>query len=508
MRQNGTVPNDVPSIRIEPEHPGEERDRPSNNQSGNTDFGRRAVLAGVAAIGLVVLIIVALRPEPGRTADGSARQAPTTTVVDETETATTEPPQQQGPIAAQIIELDDSIREVADASIGYLGVLEVSAPRAQPPVIRSVDGVDWSPVESVVIEPDDLDLLRSRFAAFIGLRTTETGFSVLRVRQLFAAPGRSSTGLFVTDRLLSADGVEWAPDSTFNEITARQSVRLPTGGSDLLLSVTPSIPDALERRTGKIDRTNAQALPELECSLRGSSIDREFIDSCDAEASDSTPEPPCSSDYVDSVEQFEFAVVNPASIEGVYFGRGLITSPEVVVGTDEVSVVVAIAGAISSQPAGCVGDVVDPRSIGLAIWEGSTSPARHVSLDLAGTSIDSDALRDAVAVGPLDDSLLVTTGDALLSVHLDGSVEVLGALDGVDLDVQVPRAYATSDGLMLVDVRDGVLRSWEVDATGVMTMQQTVLEQAGFGNVRFADANIVLLSGPSQDQAIQLPERN
>ena len=500
---------DAPSIRIEPEHPDGDRGQPKGTDPSNN--GRVRFLTGLAAVvgvAVVMLALIVLQPEEGRTADGSERRAPTPSTVAESPT-TTDAEVQPDPLVANLIDLDASIREVVNASVGYLGVLAVPAPRAEPPIMRSIDGLEWAAVESVVVEPDDLDLLRSRFASFIGLRSTETGFSVLRVRQQFAAPGRSATGFFVTDRLLSDDGVEWTLDDDFTDITARQAVSLASGSGDLMLSVTPPIPDFLERRTGRIDRAIAQALPEPECELRGSSIDRQFIDSCDAEDAVATPEPECSSEYLSSVEPFEFAVVNPTSIAGRYLGHGLVTSPEVIERESSPPVVAALVRAISTPPADCVGTVLDtpdPRPMSLAIWESPEAPARHVPLDLSVNNIDPIALQDAVALGPLGDSLLLTTRNQLIRVNLDGSADVFNrdVLEGVDLDLQVPRAFPTSDGLMLVDVRDGVLRIWNISEDGVRAMQEPVFEQTGFGEVRFADSRIVLISGPSRDQVIQL----
>ena len=500
------VSNDVPSIRIEPELPEGHGGRPHEiDPNRGPDFGRSAAIVAIGVIAALVVAFVVLRPETGRSADGSERQAPTTTVAEETST-TIEPVEEPQPLFAQFLDLDHSIREVVPAPIGYLGVLDTIAPRAEPPMVRSIDGVEWIEVDSQVIEPDDLDLVRSRFGAFIGLRTDETGFSVLRVRQLLSEPGRTDTGIFVIDRLLSEQGAQWTLDTAFTEITGRQAVALNSGGGDLVLSTTPPRPDFLERRTG---RSQVAALSDLECSLRGSSLDRLFIDSCGEEGVEEISEPECSEAYLDSIESFDFAVVDSGT-EGSYSGRGLLTSPEVIETGSIGPAVVALAGAISDQPANCVGTVLDSperRPVGLAIWrENPNVPeVRHVPLDLANSEVDETELRDAVAIGPLGESLLVTTSDRLVRIWLDGTVEPFGSLTGVDLNVQVPKVFPTPNGLMLVDVRDGLLRIWDVDEDGVTAFEEPVFEQSGFGDVRFVDSNVVVVSSSSQDFAIQLP---
>ena len=491
----------ITSIQIEHETTSENDETPR----GKSKNRGRALLAGAVALATIVIAIFALRPDAGEAADGNVREAPTTTTEPPATPSTTEA---QPPLVAVAIELESAIRGVVQAEIGYLGVLDTAGPRALPPIVRSVDGLAWNSIEAEVIEGDDLDLVRSRFAVFLGLRATSGEFTILRVRESFAEPGRTSTGFFVVDRLVSSDGLLWEPDATFEEVVVRQSISLTTGSGALLLNTFGPIP------TTSAIPSFREAISNLDCSPRGSSLDLLFLENCgggSSSAGDAANDAPnqqaaCAFDYFNDVEAAtslaEFRIIDDDGASGTFSATGLLTSPQVI---PESGLIAALARPIPAPPLDCpVASPVEDRPLGIHVWSGPGESTYVPLANLASSGIDDSELATAVAIGPSGEALLIATVDNLVRVELDGTVELLADLGPINLVDGVPAALPVANGINLVDVRDGVLRRWTITDSDATVVEEPVFEQAGFEKVIYADDNVIVTFSPNTDRAIRI----
>ena len=493
-----------PSIRIETEQvdaPGSVGEVAVNKRPPLGPALFVALLAGV-----VVVVLLLLRPDAGQTADGSSREAPPATTdapVDGPEEAESSTPLE--PLEAQVIDAEAAIRAVVPDDVGYLGLLDIAAPRAAPPLLSSFDGVRWSGTEATVIEPDDLDLVRSRFASFVGLRSTELGFTILRVRQEFAEPGRISTGNFVVDRLASPDGVAWRPDESFDELLVRQAMPDTTGSGDLLLSTRGRLPSSSATPPPEITPSN------LDCTPRGSSLDLLFLEDCSTSATDATPADadaglvPCAVQYLRQVElgsaMSEFLLIDSDATSDTFFGRGLLTAPQVL---PESGFLAALTRPIPERPADCEVLASEARPLAIHVWQGPGVGGYNAVSNLEAAGVTESELATAVSLGPLGNGILVATTDSLVRIELNGRVERLSDLRSIDIRDGVPTSLPVAGGTELVDVRDGVLRQWTVTEAGTEMSEMQLSEQSGFARVTFADEDVIVTFSPNTDRAIRL----
>lgn len=459
---------------------------------------------------LIAIAFVALRPESGQAADGSDRQAPTTTTEAPAETTTTQPP----PLTAELIDLDGAIREVVRAPIGYVGVLEQVAPRGAPPVLRSTNGVEWATVDAEVIETDEFDLLRSRFAAFIGLRAIDDGFTVLRVRQLLAEPGRTDTGLFVVDRIASEAGASWRVDPTFDEVLVGQAMPFVTASGTFLLNTLGPLPDTPQITVGGGEEI-LNALSSLDCSPRGSSIDLLLLDGCgDSAATGASGEvgeidaATCRANYLDDVsavtDRSEFVVIDDTGVSDAFRAAGLASAPQEIDGS---GLFAALLHPIPEPPVECQSENFGfpvGRPAAIQVW---TEPGEggYVPLDLDVVNLEPRQVLGGVSVGSVNGDLLVATSESLVRVALDGTVSTVGSLDGIDLFDGVPAARTVDGGTEVIDIRDGVLRRFAIVDGQSSVGQEPVFEQAGFLDVRFVDDDVIVAFSSDGDRAIRLP---
>ena len=502
-----------PSIRVEVETP--EAQGQSGNGTPSPEVRRSkgtAVLVAAAAIGLVIVLLVVLRPDDGESADGSTRQAPTATTVapvaqsDEADALA----ETSLPLSARLIDLETPLRGIVAAEVGYLSVDGTVAPRAAPPLLRSIDGVDWQPAGAEVVEPDDLDLIRSRFAAFVGLRSTTDGFTILRIRQQLAEPGRSSTGFVAIDRLVSDNGAVWVPDAQFTEVISPQAMPFASSNGDVLLGTGGSIPTTSARPT----LAPTSPLASIDCSPRGSSVDLLFLENCEvpSEASttdETTQEPdPCIEIHLAAVDaaslQSEFIVVDPVGPSRAFSARGLLTSPHAV---SEQGAFAALTQPTPPPPAECdlTGlELPTAREFAIHIWEQPGEGTSTQLTDLDAAAVSESELATAVTLGAIQDGLLIATVDSLLRIDVTGAVERLGDFDSIDIRDGIPNATTTDDGAELLDIRDGVLRRWSATDNASTLTEEQVLEQSGFANVTHRDDNIIVTFSADGNRVVVL----
>ena len=471
--------------------------------------------AAFGAVALIAVAFVALRPEDGQAADGSERQTPTTTteaVIESTEDVTTTVPP---PLVAEVIDLEGTIREVVSAPIGYLAVLEGAAPRGEPPVLRSIDGVDWTTVDAEVVETNEFDLRRSRFAGFVGLQTTDAGdFTVLRVRQQLAEPGRTGTGFFIVDRIASQDGVSWSVDTAFEDVLVRQAIPFTTAEGTLLLSSFGPLPETPQTLVSA-DEEILSALASLDCSPRGSSIDLLLLEDCDnpAEPTTSEPEPvdeaTCRSQYLEDVSQVtqpsEFVIIEAGGTTQTFSAVGLASAPQEL---GESGVIAALVHAIPEAPSECPPEDLDfpaGRPLGLQIFSGPEGLDFVPVTNFEAADFEPDELAEGVSLGSVGNDLLIAASDAFFRINPRGLVSRVASVDGLDLMEGVPTSRSIEGGTEVIDVRDGQLRRFVLSDDLLDMSEEPVFEQAGFLEVRYIDDDVIVTFSPAGDRAIRLP---
>lgn len=428
-----------PSIRIDQDQPAHET---RSSQAENP--GRGPIIAVVALLAVVIAGLLALRPEQGQSADGTQRQASTTTVAEPPPTTPTTVPLE--PLAAALVDVAGSIREVVATDSGYLALLGQETPRVSPAVASSIDGVRWISLETLVVTGGEDDPGRAPVAEFVGLRSTAVGLSVLRARSLGV-----DIETQVVDRLTSTDGITWSIDGQFGEIFVGQAAAIRGGGDDVLLSVS-----------GPRSGTRVAA------------------------------------------ETSEFRLIDEGGASEPYSGVGLLSDPHLLEGPGVVAALGLQIPAVQRKDEALAVPTIRPTS--LLIWDGP-GPAREVPLNNRSVGLSGGDLTSAVVLGSLDDGLIVVARDSLILIELDGRVERLGDFTDIDIDGGVPVAVPGSSALELVDVRDGVLTRWVISEDETVTIRQLVFEQFGFGGVLYVDDDLLLAVSQGVDRAIRFDTR-
>ena len=503
--------DEAPSIRVETDFSqGNQQSGPAGSSGNSPNRAKLAIVGALIVLAVIVAAFVALRPETGTAADGSDRSVPTSSTtapdIDDTEESneTNEALEAPGPLTAQVIENVGEIGEVVNAQVGYLAVNSQPAARAAPPIVRSIEGVAWTDVEAEVLESNDFDLQRSRFASFIGLRQTDEGFSVLRARQQLSEPGRTSTGRFIVDRLVSDQGVTWTVDPAFDTIITGQAFPFTTFSGDLALGVDGPFPVAASPVPGGFDFSIEQALTQLDCSPRGSSLDLLFIEDCDPVEEPTS----CPAGYLEAVEAgtapSDFLFIEPDGATSVYSAFGLLTAPQVIESATDADLVVAMAVPIPEPPVECA--LVDARPPGIFVWESPGLPLFvPISFpdELRVTTAD---LTQVAAVGSLDERLIIATPRLLLGLSADGALTALAPIDSLDVADWVPAVSSDGDGITMLDVRDGLLQRFDLSENlgGVSVSAELVAEQIGVGEVKFVDDELIVIDTTRGDRAIRL----
>lgn len=150
---------------------------------------------------------------------------------------------------------------IVSAELGYLGLGPIE-PAAVPNILRSVDGLEWTLVETTLTDLR-ADVERTRYQ-FSNLLRTPTGFSVVAVpletQDTSSAQDTASTANVV--RLSSEDGVTWARDPLFPEIDVEM------GGSYVLSSTADmfAIADPVGFTNPAIDRLAETWFPDAKAN--------------------------------------------------------------------------------------------------------------------------------------------------------------------------------------------------------------------------------------------------
>ena len=185
-------------------------DDPGGDQPKKT-LGPRAwiVVLAILVVGIVGAGLLALRPAADAAADGTERQAPTTTVpsTDESESTssdanTDEADEDEGAIGASGIVptplvTGRSLSQIIAADIGFIALGQNGG--SEPTILRSVDGEDWFDVDTT--------------ALIDGVVNTErvNWFNLTTFGGRLAVTGTSEFSTFLPDAqvFVSEAGAEW-----------------------------------------------------------------------------------------------------------------------------------------------------------------------------------------------------------------------------------------------------------------------------------------------------------
>ncbi len=201
--------NDLPSVRVAIDGASESPIEPESD-ADTSGASRWVIAAGAALLVAVLVVVLSLRPDGDAAADGSQRQAPESTVpVEQAEPTDDEapspedgqladlPPLPEGTLRPIELNLPDRVLDIVPASPGFLALSSVNS--TTPPLLRSVDGVDWFRVGTTANtqgEPNERSL------EWVNLIAQGSGFGVL---------GYTETGGFlpISEVFVSNDGAGW-----------------------------------------------------------------------------------------------------------------------------------------------------------------------------------------------------------------------------------------------------------------------------------------------------------
>ena len=172
-----------------------------------------AIVLAILIVGVVGAGVLTLRPAGDEAADGTERQAPTTTTDPQSATgagegvddageqgigeATEEALNAEPSIVATPLVTGASLSQVVAADIGYIALGQNGG--AQPTVLRSVDGEDWFDVETTASIDGQLNAERLQW------------FNFLRFGDSLVVTGLAETPDVLPDRtvFVSDSGAEW-----------------------------------------------------------------------------------------------------------------------------------------------------------------------------------------------------------------------------------------------------------------------------------------------------------
>ena len=199
--------NELPSVRVtidDNDHGSPTAPALDAVESGTP---RWVIGLAVALLAAVAVVVLTVRPDGEIAADGTQRQAPTTTLPDPTNPATTpqdsegtqadQPPLPPGTLRPIEIDLPQRVIAIVPASPGFLGLSSVDS--ATPPLLRSVDGLNWFEIDTTAStqgQPNQSPL------EWFDLIPQDSGFGVL---------GYTDSGSFlpVSQVFVSSDGANW-----------------------------------------------------------------------------------------------------------------------------------------------------------------------------------------------------------------------------------------------------------------------------------------------------------
>lgn len=490
---------------------------PSDPQPGGKRTARLTVTIGLGAIALVALLVFMARSPRSSAPDGDSASSTTTATVRSQETGAGVGSTSTTVAAAPSIFVPtvgiSYLLSVLPDEIGYLGLGIDEMSTGAPNILRSVDGVNWVPVNTVlgnsVAPPQDLSRQNRSFEELIRL---DDGFAVLLSTSIYD----DTTGLesdVRIERLISSDAVMWEVDPSFDPIATDRLMRTFAHGPDSFVYLTDPRENLLLQKLVAEHLIDGETIDA--CSMWGLDGDRSLVVNLCRSGTQLKLGP---TDVVDPLRFDDlgrcavvvgaigsatnnFWVATRAS-PPVPFGPGNFLSPPLVA-SDGTVVSVDLGSAPWVDRSSCDGfiDVPEPRVAALVVWD----PADPSSLDRRAITIDADAFaRFPAQVMPTisGQQFLFGSSTAIESVDIDTGewVELL------ELSEPVAFAAVLSEGgsslvqfeggsVLVTDVQSGEQRSRE-DETNTRLDVLTIV---------YADDDIALVWDGSSTFFVELP---
>ena len=212
------VPSDAPTV-----------------DSGSGSPPKWVIGLGILIVGIVGAVFL-LRPAADTAADGTERQAPTTTIVED-ESNETEPDgpasdaagsdldestdvdelEVEGePVVLTPLVLEGGVSNIVAGDLGFFALIGGASNAGNPILFRSVDGEDWFDISTSVNEPEGSDSLGRTFSNLIPLgdRLVLTAINLDGGNAFFP-----DTSVFVSEA-----GSEWTELEQFNQGTESSQV--------------------------------------------------------------------------------------------------------------------------------------------------------------------------------------------------------------------------------------------------------------------------------------------
>ena len=214
--------------------PGTQR-RVSNGRPTGGGPPKGVLIAAAMLAAASVLAIVLLRPDPGQTAAGTQRLAPTSTTEASPSTSQTAAAGVVEPdaLAASVVVSEGlaDVQAILPWTSSFIGLGQ--GPSEQLRIYSSVDGATWSRLPTLVVDLEPLDGRDPGSRVFSALGRSDD--RTLVVTMVESARGVDGGRTALATRLSSEDGLLWSPDPNF------QPIALGSATSALPLLNTPDL---------------------------------------------------------------------------------------------------------------------------------------------------------------------------------------------------------------------------------------------------------------------------
>lgn len=490
---------------------------PSDRQPGGERSARLTVTIGLGAIALVALLVFMARSPRSSAPDGDSASSTTTATVRSQETGAGVGSTSTTVAAAPSIFVPtvgiSYLLSVLPDEIGYLGLGIDEMSNGAPNILRSVDGVSWVPVNTVlgnsVAPPQDRSRQNRSFEELIRL---DDGFAVLLSTSIYDETTGAESDVRI-ERLISLDGTRWEADPSFDpvEIEADWSTQVFAHGRDSFVYLVDS------RVNRPLQRLIVDQLVDTEnidaCWMGGSNREGLMLISLCKSGEQVTIEP---DDLVDP-ERFDdlgrcallLGTIGSSSANfwiasrestSVQFGPGHFLAPPIV--TADHTVVSVDRGLPPwLDPSSCDGFIEVPESLPAAVvlWD----PSNPSELTRHPTRTD-DSLAGFPSAEPTmwGRKLLFDNQSVIQSVDIDTGewADVLKLLEPIEF-----RGRFSEAGSSLVQIDRGGLLITDVRTGDQMLLEDDSEVSSNGAAVVYADDDIALVWDGSSTFFVELP---
>lgn len=468
------------------------------------------LLVALAVLGAGIFF---LRPDSGQAADGSVRQAttttstaaPTSTLAEETSTG----------LAVDVVEGLEGVSVGFESFVvvpgppgagGYFGSPAFGPTGSTPEIYRSLNGQNWIQVETAVIDdgellPDDGEAFDPVFnEEFNNFHRRDDGFGIFRIR--------STRGDVIESELLvSDDGALWRmSDGGLLDESEAGSFGFPV----LIDGEAAFVSARDEFGVTVLEQSGLEAPVDNVCFVNPISVDTILLSPCDdaggsvsIERSE-VPDVDAFDRVFDCLETtqgsglafFEIRFPEQSTEPGLFSTQRQLLGVPIRIASGEL---VGFVEEVPTPSAACevLGDFLPPRSgQGLAIWNGPGT-ADVIELNGAPGLVPNGFF--GVQPMPLGDTFFTLADLGVWAVQRDGSVELVVELDRRTFGDIIPASLVLiEDHLVLSQVMDGMLIQDRIAGDGsVERIVHSLADDGPLSNARefvYVDSEIVLFT--------------